>query len=369
MYRSDGLISQMPLTTISPPVNVLDNRTYFQGRVGNDTASVGYYSAELLNGVKVELSASRHSGIFQYTFPAGEKHVLVDLSHYLPSENGGYTSQTYLGGRLEVVQGADNTSYQGHADYGAGWNEGAPYRVFFCGEFDSSPNDTQFFRGQNTEPTVRQHSFDGGSPPQAFFQAASSSSGAVVDSETVTAETARGARVGAVFSWQDDAAAVIRSRVGISFMSTEDACQQYQEEIPSYNLTATVEAAVKEWNSDVFSTIQVATDDSANTTYLRLLYSSLYFMHIMPSERTGQNPLWQSDEPYWDDFCEYIVILFLHAIWYSSDGEKAQRQFLRVFRIARHLLVVGSGHLRLLTPGHAQTHYGTFSAAQSASTT
>lgn len=61
-------------------------------------------------------------------------------------------------------------------------------------------------------------------------------------------------------------------------------------------------AARKEWNQDVFSKIQVDTSPSVNQTNLILLYSSLYFMHLMPSERTGENPLWDSGEPYWDDF-------------------------------------------------------------------
>lgn len=73
-------------------------------------------------------------------------------------------------------------------------------------------------------------------------------------------------------------------------------------EIKSWVLNDTVDAAVQEWNQDVFSTIRVNTDASANTTKLALLYSSLYFMHLMPSDRTGENPLWQSNEPYWDDF-------------------------------------------------------------------
>jgi hypothetical protein len=29
-----GIIPQMPLTTIAPPVNLLDNQTYWQARVG-----------------------------------------------------------------------------------------------------------------------------------------------------------------------------------------------------------------------------------------------------------------------------------------------------------------------------------------------
>lgn len=49
--------------------------------MGNDTASVGYFKTTLQNGVTAELSASQHAGIAQYSFPSGEKHILVDVSH------------------------------------------------------------------------------------------------------------------------------------------------------------------------------------------------------------------------------------------------------------------------------------------------
>lgn len=299
-----GIIAQMPLTTVASPVNVLDNTTYWQRRVVNDTASPGYYSTELLNGVKVELSATRHSGFLQYSFPEGEKHVLVDLSHYLPSETGGYTSQAYLGADVEVGQnGTDTTAYWGRARYGAGWNEGAPYDVYFCGEFDSNPSEVQYFRGRNTDPTVRYHTFDSGSPPQAMFADATASSVGIT-SNSVEGPFVLGDRVGVLFSWSRGAAETIKSRVGISFMSAADACDQKTSELSTWDLDIVVATAVNKWNEDVFSRIQVATDDTANSTYLTLLYSSLYFMHLMPSNRTGQNPLWQSSEPYWDDFCK-----------------------------------------------------------------
>lgn len=105
-----GLISQMPLTTVEPPVNVLDNTTYWQKRVGNDSASVGYYKTSLENGVHVELSATHNAGIMQYHFPAGEKHVLVDVSHYIPNPTGGYASQTFQGGEISI----DNATYSGY---------------------------------------------------------------------------------------------------------------------------------------------------------------------------------------------------------------------------------------------------------------
>lgn len=292
-----GIIPQMPLTTIESPVNVLDNRTYFQRRVVDDTARVGYYSTELLNGVKIELGASRHAGFMQYSFPEGQKHILVDLSHYLPSESGGYTSQVYLAGHIDIT----GTDYRGFATYGAGWNEGAPYTVHFCGSFESTPTRVNTFRGRNTDPMVRYHTFSDEAIPQAVFS-----------NSTAQFSTSNGGsdylgaindRIGAVFTFKDGAASTVKSRVGVSFTSIEQACKYKDDEIPTWLLSDTVDAAVNEWNEDVFGRIQVDTDEkTSNITNVRLLYSSLYFMHLMPSDRTGDNPLWQSEEPYWDDF-------------------------------------------------------------------
>jgi putative alpha-1,2-mannosidase len=101
-----GVVPQMPLTTLEG-VNVLDNLTYMQPRAVKDFASVGYYRSHLQNGVQVELSASRHSGILQYNFPSsGDKPVLVDVSHHLPSSAQAepLKSQTYSNGQLVVSE-------------------------------------------------------------------------------------------------------------------------------------------------------------------------------------------------------------------------------------------------------------------------
>ena len=299
-----GVVSQMPLVgTLSDEggggaINILDNRTYWQPRVGDDVARVGYFRTQLESGVGVELSGARHAGIMRYAFPAGdeERHVLVDLSHYLPQETGGYGSQAYLGGEINL----DGAAYRGHATYEGGWNDGAPFTIYFCGEFDTAPDEAKTFRGRNTEPIASRHVFSNGVVGQAVF-----SHNAFGSNDTAARTASSGPmndRVGAVFSWRAEAR-VLTSRVGISFISASKACKFKDEEIPTWNLNNTVDAAVVEWNRDVFSKIRVATDgDSVNRTNLVLLYSSLYFMHLMPSDRTGENPLWDSGEPSWDDF-------------------------------------------------------------------
>ncbi|KAL6240098.1 hypothetical protein BDW75DRAFT_235927 [Aspergillus navahoensis] len=285
-----GIIPQMPLTSIDPPVNILDNLTYSQSRVGQDTASVGYFKTQLQNGVQIELSGSRHAGIIEYSFPAGEKHVLVDVSHYLPGSPNDPNSQFYIGGEIQIHD--DGQTYSGYGTYVGGWNNGAPFTVYFYGEFDAAPERARVFKRPNTDPMRGYQGLANGqlSFPNYGNLNNTASSGPMND------------RVGGIFSWNTDEASSISSRVGISFISSNKAESYIRSEIPSWRLNDTVDSAVQEWNDDVFSKIQVPLDDSANFTNVRLLYSSLYFIHLMPSDRTGENPLWESDEPSWDDF-------------------------------------------------------------------
>jgi putative alpha-1,2-mannosidase len=286
-----GVVSQMPLTTIEAPVNLLDNRTYWQQRVGNDEASIGYFKTELESGVKTELSATRHAGFYQYEFPAqSKKHILVDVSHYLPNVVGGYCTQTYREGEIKLSE--DRKSYQGHGTYAGGFNEGAPYTVYFCGEFENVPDQADTFAGRNQFPGFNSMNPEPLPWPTFAFE---------------NRTTPQGSRVGAVFTWGN--ITTVRSKVGISFISEEKACRFKDEEIKSWSIAETVDAAVAEWNRDVFSKIQVDTGEGANRDHLAMLYTSLYLMHLIPSDRTGENPLWESEEPYWDDFytlCESV---------------------------------------------------------------
>lgn len=91
----------------------------------------------------------------------------------------------------------------------------------------------------------------------------------------------------------------VTSRLGISFISTDQACENVEGEIPrGTNMKQLQQQTRDAWNTEVFS--KVATS-STNTTKLQQLYTALYFMHLMPQNKTGENPLWESTEPYYDD--------------------------------------------------------------------
>lgn len=112
----------------------------------------------------------------------------------------------------------------------------------------------------------------------------------------VASSTSNATRVGGLFSFSDSE---VISRVGISWISTEQACNNVNSEIPEgTEFPSVVNDAVSEWNEEVLSKI---TTTNTNTTSLNLLYTSLYFMHLIPTNQTGENPNWSSDEPYYQD--------------------------------------------------------------------
>lgn len=107
------------------------------------------------------------------------------------------------------------------------------------------------------------------------------------------------ARLGAVFFFVD-AETIITSRVGVSFISTEQACANVDSQIPAGTTLESLTQATRDaWVDNVFS--KVTTTDDRSKENLQLLYSSLYHMHLLPTNKTGENPRWRSDEPYYDD--------------------------------------------------------------------
>ncbi|KAI0004864.1 glycosyl hydrolase family 92-domain-containing protein [Xylariaceae sp. FL0662B] len=256
-----GLIPQMPLTALSG-VNVLDNLTYMQPRAVEDIASVGYYKTHLQNGVTAEMSASMHAGIIRYEYPkeGGERYILVDLSHYLPS--AGNKQQKYSNGKLERSE--DGTWYSGYGVYREGWGWGGDYRVYFCGRFDTQPSESLFFSGKATDPY-----WPNTTDVKPVFTNQAWIEGGIVGYQYAD-------RIGALFRFPSSAT-TITSKVGVSWVSTDRACQ-FLDEIPHWDLETVQDDAKKKWNSDVLSKIDITTK---NKTQLVMFYTAMYHSHLL----------------------------------------------------------------------------------------
>ncbi|CCD46136.1 putative glycosyl hydrolase protein [Botrytis cinerea BcDW1] len=300
-----GVVSQMPIlgNITNPLVNLNDTRA------SADITSVGYYKASLGSNITVELGATSRAGFYQYTFPEGRgtPNVVVDVSHVLPSYRKQGLSQNYLGGNITVLE---DGHYEGSGDYNNGWNMAPDWRIYFCGYFES-PATTKTFTG-------------------------TSLNGSAVASYDTERSASSKTRLGAVFSFNTT---TVVSRVGISFMSSAQACENVNSQIPSGTTLSTLTNDAKNvWNTEVLSKV---TTTETNKTNLQLLYSSLYFMHLLPSNRTGENPLWISSEPYYDDTfttwdlfrCTFSLLHILQPVAY----EEYIRSLIDIFRFEGYM--------------------------------
>lgn len=141
------------------------------------------------------------------------------------------------------------------------------------GYFDSTPISAQVFSATGLADSVFQ---EGGSVSSTNDQT----------------------RIGGMFTFSAETTSVT-SRVGISWISIKKARQNVDGEIPAGTaLQKVVEDTKSAWNEEVLSKITIK---SPSTESRQLLYTSLYFMNLLPTNQTDENPGWTSAEPYYSD--------------------------------------------------------------------
>ncbi|KAL5601151.1 hypothetical protein BROUX41_005956 [Berkeleyomyces rouxiae] len=263
-----GVVAQLPVArTVDDPL-----ADWKVGRSRPDETEVGRYKFYSENGIVTEMSATAKAGILTYSFPKGSQPgIIVDVGHVLSSYRGQGLEQHYLGGRIEVKGNGSSLYYTGYGDYDNGWNRAEKWRAYFCGHFDSPASFKTFIGTAEARPSHGRYS------RKSQRQSATEN-------------------VGAVFSFRDR---TVTSRIGVSFISEDQACENVQREIPAGTSVSQIRQVVRDsWETQVLGKV---TTTETDPTKLQQLYTALYFSNLLPTNKTGENPLWDSDEPYYDD--------------------------------------------------------------------
>jgi predicted alpha-1,2-mannosidase len=87
-------------------------------------------------------------------------------------------------------------------------------------------------------------------------------------------------------------------KVGVSFISIEQARRNARSEVAGFDFEGTRKAVVAAWNKEL-STVRI---EGGTPSERQQFATGLYHSMLMPVDRTGENPLWQSATPYYDDF-------------------------------------------------------------------
>jgi predicted alpha-1,2-mannosidase len=249
---------------VAPVTGPLDFANIKSPRI-DEVNHPGYYAAMLTQyHVRAELTSTRRIGFHRYTFPAfRESHLTINIDHCL-NKGSDSESQRFLGGQVHVL--SDHEA-EGVGRYAGGWNKGGEYRVYFYIVLDTPASSIQTWSGNSL-------SFD----------------------REVTANEDK--PIGAAFNFQTHAGQVVQAKVAISFVSAKQARHNILEEAPAWDFDAVRMASVNKWNK-ALSRIQLHGETDSKR---RQFYTAMYHTMLMPSERTGENPGWQSSEPYYDDY-------------------------------------------------------------------
>jgi predicted alpha-1,2-mannosidase len=263
-------------------------------KASNEHAGAGYYSVTLDRyKVTAELTATHSVGIHRYTFNGeGQPSVMVDAASFLIK---GSTIQRLVSAGIKVTSPAEA---EGFGTVKGGWNEGAPYTVYFYLRFDKGAGTTATWRNGVISEAK-----------QAYPLTKTDSSA-----------------TGAVFTFASGTKNVV-AKVGISFVSIQKAKQNLLNEAAGKSFDELRMAAKATWNN-LLKRVQVTGNNAEDKK--KMFYTALYHVMLMPSDRTGENPLWKSGEPYYDDY---------YAIW---DTYRASNPLITLIDVKRQEDIIRS---------------------------
>lgn len=275
-------------------------------KVPYDNSSVvaqpGYFSVTLNTGIKAEMTVGERTALYRFTFPPPESNasathhplLLLDLTDLWQSRQNASLSVDAATGRM-----TGNGTFL--PSFGAG-----SYQLFFCADF---------YGATVYETGVWANNRAGTEPKEVFLTRGFNlffieGGGYVRFSELV-----------------DDQ---VLARVGVSFVSSAQACGNAQRDIPDpesgfEGLVAGAKDAWREKLSPVSVVPGGATEDLQTS-----FWSGLYRAFMSPQNYTGENPYWDSGIPYFDSY---------YCIW---DSFRVQHPLLTILDPSAQAQMVNS---------------------------
>ncbi len=246
----------------SGELNVSD----FGSARGKEIAKTGYYSVELTAGdILAELSCTQKTGLHRYTFrKGGQSGILIDAGSFLGKQSCCFEAQELVGSEVEILSDREMCGY---SRVTGGWNTGGSYTVYFYAIFDTPSSSFGTWKAGKVHKTNKAE-FDSGEP------------------------------TGAWFGYDCKPGQTVGVKVGISFISAGKARANCIVEAGTLNFEQAMSRARNEWTR-YLSRIRV---DSPSKIEKTKFYTALYHTMMQPVDRSGENPLWESKEPYYDDF-------------------------------------------------------------------
>jgi len=238
---------------MSPQIGFNANEEGHDSPKSGEIATPYYYSVNLLRyGIKVEITPTHNCSLYRLTFPKSDNaNILLDIAHNIPQHIVPIVKGKFIKG--DVAYDKATNSIKGWGEYMGGFGSEEPYKVFFVAKTDIKLKDVVITNNDSNALYARLQ--------------------------------------------LPDNVTTINLNFGISMRSIENAQQFLNVEVGSLSFDKVKANAKIKWDK-VLSTINVK---GGSVSEQRLFYTTLYHSFLMPRDRTGDNPNWESDMPHFDD--------------------------------------------------------------------
>lgn len=234
----------------------------------DEVAHPGYYSNILTKyAIKTEATASMRTGLTRFTFPKGEGNILLNLGEGLTNETGA------------TVRMVSDTEIEGSKLLGTFcYNPQAVFPIYFVMKVSKAPKQIGYWKKQR-EMKGPEADWDIYSGKYKLY--------------TKYTREMSGDDIGVWFTYDTDENEVIEVKMGVSFVSIENARLNMNTEQPDFNFDKVRAAASAMWNNDL-SRVRVEGGTQDDKT---IFYTAMYHLLIHPNiiqDVNGEYPMMES---------------------------------------------------------------------------
>jgi len=277
---------------------------------GSVHARPGHFDITLLSGIRTEMTVTNHTALYRFTFPETpttenttlSPHILVELSD-LPQTRS----------ESNITVHPDSGRVTGGGKFSPSFGSGT-YQSYFCLDFDGA--------------MIK----DAG----VWFNSGADKAQSLKSNPGEERQTPRDTPAGGWVQFdRPNAGNQILARVGMSFVSEDQACANAEREIATADFDGYVAAAEAAWREKL--SVVTLKDGGVSEVFLKAFWSGIYRAMISPQDYTGENPFWDDGEPYYDSYyCIWDSFRSIHPLLTILDPHSQTLMVRGLLSIYKH---------------------------------
>ncbi len=238
----------------SPMITEFTQAHYFK-------ASLGRYQ------ITTEISPTKHCAIYRFTFPKTDSaSIVLDATQSVTMD--------VLKRDAEILENSVSIDtslrrIRAMIQFKGGWGGKEPYYLCFVAEYNRLPIETGIWRDKEILKGIN----------------------------SITREKIPNQRIGSFCRFNTNQGEQVLMKVAISYASFDNAERFLRNEIIGWDFEKVKTAGGNEWEKQL-EKIQIETNSEDKK---KIFYTAMYHSMVMPRDKTGDNPKWTSNLPYWDD--------------------------------------------------------------------